>query len=192
MRHIIAAVFVKKSSHMKKLLFVTAVAGIFACSSPSGSTPEGDSSQQQHVSGHNDQLDSKSVQPRTGADSIPAQQAGADSSFVGKKRALGIDFYAVGQEPGWALDMDSGNIYRFSTFDGIKMNTPPVAGTTSADGKITTYRAQVELGEINITVTREQCMDIMSGEQFPCKVQVRIKRGVDKDFKTYNGCGRFL
>jgi uncharacterized membrane protein len=177
---------------LKKLLFVTAVAGIFACSSPSGSTPSGDSSKQQTVSGQNDPQDSMSVQPRTGADPVPAQQVGADSSFVGKKRALGIDFYAVGQEPGWALDMDSEKIYSFSTFDGIKMNTPPVAGTTSADGKITTYRAQVELGEINITVTREECMDSMSGEKSPCKVEVRIKRGVDKDFKTYNGCGRFL
>jgi uncharacterized membrane protein len=48
------------------------------------------------------------------------------------------------------------------------------------------------MGEILITVTREECMDIMSGEKFPFKVSVSIKRGVDKDFRLYSGCGRFL
>lgn len=119
-------------------------------------------------------------------------QAGADSSFLGKKRAQGIDFYAVGQEPGWALNMDTAYNYSFKSYDGVEISSPPVSGTTSPDGKTTSYHASVEMGKLYITITREECMDIMSGEKFPCKVQVRIKRGVDKEFRTYEGCGRFL
>lgn len=144
---------------------MTAVAGIFSCSSPSGSTPSGDST---------------------------PQHAGADTSFLGKKRTQGIDFYAVGQEPGWALYMDTAYNYSFKSYDGVEIGSPPVSGTTSPDGKTTSYHASVEMGELYITITREACMDTMSGEKFPCKVLVRIKRGVDNDFKTYDGCGRFL
>lgn len=122
-------------------------------------------------------------------DSVPA---GADSSFLGKKRAQGIDFYAVGQEPGWALNMDTAYNYSFKGYDGVEISSPPVSGTTSPDGKTTSFYASVEMGKLYITITREECMDTMSGEKFPCKVQVRIKRGVDKEFRTYDGCGRFL
>lgn len=115
-----------------------------------------------------------------------------DSSFLGKKRAEGIDFYAVGQEPGWSLNLDKEKIFSFSTFDGIVMNTPPVAGIVSADGNTTTYEASVEMGELRITITHEACTDIMSGQAFTHRVQVRIRRGIDKDYRTYEGCGRSL
>lgn len=166
-------------------MIAAALSGIFSCSSQTGNSPAGDS-----MSGA--KSDSTTV-PQLEADTLANQfQTGADSSFLGKKRAEGIDFYAVGQEPGWTLNMDMEKIYSFSTMDGIVMNTPPVQGTTSADGRITSYKAQVEMGEILITVTREECMDIMSGEKFPFRVNVSMKRGVDKDFRLYSGCGRFL
>jgi uncharacterized membrane protein len=174
-----------KTFHVKNIMIAAALSGLFSCSSPPGNGQAGDSIPLL-------KSDSTTV-PQQGANTVPPQlQEGADSSFLGKKRAEGIDFYAIGQEPGWALNMDMEKIYSFSTMDGIVMNTPPVQGTTSADGRITTYKAQVEMGEIMITVAREECMDIMSGEKFPFKVSVSMKRGGDKDFRLYSGCGRFL
>jgi uncharacterized membrane protein len=184
LRHNVAAFKSIKTFHVKNLMIAAALSGILACSSPTGNSPAGDREQRQAAS--------DTVQQQ-GTDTLANHLLeGADSSFIGKKRAEGIDFYAVGQEPGWALNMNMEKIYSFNTMDGIVMNTPPVRGTTSADGRITTYKAQVEMGEIMITVIREECMDIMSGEKFPFRVNVSMKRWVDKDFRLYSGCGRFL
>ncbi len=167
---------------MKKLLFI-AFAAVLSCGSPSTSEP-------------GPKMDSVVlVSPGDTSGSNPAGESvpeGADSSFLGKKRGMGIDFYAIGQEPGWSLDMDTAKIYRFRTMEGHEINTPPVAGTISNDGKVISYYASVEMGKMYITITKEPCTDVMSGEPFSCRVQVRVKRGIDKDFKTYNGCGRFL
>lgn len=99
-------------------------------------------------------------------------------------------FKAVGQEPGWSLELDPLGSFSFKSYDGMDMNTPAVEGVKT--GNTTTYKASVELGEMIITLTEEKCNDSMSGKEYPFSVTVMIKRGSDKDFKTYKGCGAFV
>jgi putative lipoprotein len=107
-----------------------------------------------------------------------------------EKIKAGMEFYGVGQEPGWSLEMDMENIFSFRSYDGVEMNTPPVAGVNK--GGVTVYRMQVEMGEMIITLVETECSDIMSGQKFPYQVSVNIKRGVDSTYREYNGCGRML
>ena len=107
-----------------------------------------------------------------------------------EKIKSGIDFYGIGQEPGWSLEMDMETKFSFKSYDGVEMNTPPVAGVS--EGGTTFYRMQVEMGEMTITLVETECVDVMSGQIFPFQVSVNIKRGIDSSFREYNGCGRML
>lgn len=107
-----------------------------------------------------------------------------------EKIKTGIEFYGIGQEPGWSLEMDMDNIFRFKSYDGIEMNTPPVAGVN--EGGAIIYRMQVEMGEMIITLVETECSDLMSGQKFPFQVSVNIKRGIDSSYREYTGCGQML
>lgn len=115
-----------------------------------------------------------------------------DSSFTAlmqRKKAEGVDFYAIGQEPGWHLDIDKDSIFSFSSYEGTAMNTPPLMEELRGD--TITYRASMELGEMIISIHKGECADVMSGRKFTHSVSVKIKRGTDKAFKTFEGCGAF-
>jgi uncharacterized membrane protein len=101
-----------------------------------------------------------------------------------------LTFKGVGQEPGWSIVLDPLGSFSFKSYDGMEMNTPAVEGIRT--GNITTYRASVEMGEMITTLTEEKCQDSMSGKEFPFSVTVMIRRGVEKEFKTYKGCGNFM
>jgi uncharacterized membrane protein len=125
-------------------------------------------------------------------DSISASSLANEptSDLLQQKINAGIEFYGIGQEPGWSLNMDMENMFSFKSYDGVEMNTPPVAGVK--EGGVTLYRMQVELGEMIITLVEMECTDVMSGQKFPFQVRVSIKRGVDSVFTEYEGCGKML
>ena len=80
----------------------------------------------------------------------------------------------------------------FATMDDIKINTPAVEGIKAQDSDVTLYRAKTDSGELVITVIRDNCEDNMSGEKFPYKVRVEAKKSADVNYKTFEGCGKFL
>ena len=128
--------------------------------------------------------------PQDAPSQMPPMAEGGGNDFIMEKIGRGVEFYAIGNEPGWSLEMDQENGLRFMTQDGIVFNTPPVGGVKGQTPAMTRYHAIVESGELDITLTEQECTDNMSGEKFPYKVQVRLKRGMDKSFKTYDGCGK--
>jgi heat shock protein HslJ/uncharacterized membrane protein len=109
-----------------------------------------------------------------------------------EKFLTGVDFIARGNEPNWTLEIDFENEMRFSTMDDIKLNTPAVEGTKSQDADATIYNAKTGGGELKVTVTKVDCEDNMSGEKFTYKVKVEAKTSTDIDFKTFEGCGKYL
>lgn len=115
-----------------------------------------------------------------------------DPSFYQEKYLKGIDFYALGNEPNWALEIDFEEAMRFSTMDGFIINTPPVQGIKAQDADVTTFRAQTEMGDLSITIHRMECQDNMSGEKFDYNVRVNIKGSKEIDYTEFNGCGRYL
>jgi uncharacterized membrane protein len=139
-----------------------------------------------------DNTETDSVVTELITDSISASSSADEptADFLQQKINAGIEFYGIGQEPGWSLNLDMENMFSFKSYDGVEMNTPPVAGVH--EGGVTLYRMQVEMGEMIITLVEMECTDVMSGQKFPYQVRVSIKRGVDSVFREYQGCGKML
>jgi heat shock protein HslJ len=54
------------------------------------------------------------------------------------------------------------------------------------------YRSVPELGEMKIQIVQQTCTDDMSGKEYKYQVTVQLKRSIDKDFKTFRGCGNYI
>jgi putative lipoprotein len=95
----------------------------------------------------------------------------------------GVDFRAVGQEPGWFLEIDNDKqirlVYDYAEHELI---TPVPVRTTK--GKSTFYDTTVRSKHLLIRIDEAPCTDVMSGEGFPRSVSVTI------DARTLRGCGR--
>ena len=124
--------------------------------------------------------------------SVPVQPEDAGyQNLLNKKKEMGVEFYAIGQEPGWGLDMDMERGFSFKSYDGTTINTPPVEGVRAADANVTRYHAFVELGELDFTIQQAPCQDLMSGRKYTHTVWGRVKIG-NGPYKEYKGCGSFL
>jgi putative lipoprotein len=95
----------------------------------------------------------------------------------------GVDFRAVGQEPGWFLEIDKEKqirlVYDYAEHELItRVPAPTVKGTS------TVYDGSVESHRLTILITDAPCTDAMSGDAFPRTVSVTI------DSRTLRGCGK--
>jgi len=139
----------------------------------------------------------KKIEGEKQADNAPApasqieQKGEVALEFYEKKRASGIDFYAVGNEPFWALDMNFSKGFKFTTPE-FEFNCPPVFPVTAQDAPVKRYRAETELGELIIRLSNSGCTDNMSGQEFSHKVFISLKRGIDSSYTEFKGCGRYV
>jgi putative lipoprotein len=108
----------------------------------------------------------------------------ADGPWEGA-RLRGVDYIAVGQEPGWMLEIVEGAEIRFQTDYGETRATVP-APAPQVDGARRTYRARSAAHEIIVQIDRTPCQDSMSGEPFPTTTVVWL------DGREHHGCGREL
>ncbi len=126
------------------------------------------------------------------APEAPTEEEG-DNNFLFKKYQAGIDFYAVGNEPDWSLDMDFENLFKFNTLAEFgELSTPAVEPILAQDANVKLYVAEVESGTLRVQVSESPCSSTMSEEQFSYTVTVEVKRGVDQEFTTFKGCGRYV
>lgn len=109
-----------------------------------------------------------------------------------KKWNEGIDFYASGNEPDWSLDMDLEKGFTFRLQDGTVVTTPPVESVRVKDTNATRYQVVTDSHQLIIRIYDEKCTDSMSGEKFPNAVRVLWLQGTEKDFRTFNGCGKYI
>lgn len=135
-------------------------------------------------------------------DSVPADTtararsdtlAAADTFFEGSEqvwleaRARGVTFRAIGQEPGWLVELGPNETLRILVGYGareIEMPLPePVIDSTTW---VTSYRARTEEHTARIDIRDEPCADVMSGERFGATVLLVL------DGVRYDGCGRSL
>jgi membrane-bound inhibitor of C-type lysozyme len=104
----------------------------------------------------------------------------------GDAKSRGVDFRAIGQEPGWYLEIDDGKQVLFvGNYGELQITTQAPAPTKSGAGA-TTYNIETSAHRLTINVQDRPCSDVMSGEQFPSTVNVTV------DEKSYQGCGRSL
>lgn len=101
-------------------------------------------------------------------------------------RLLGADFRAIGQEPGWTLELGRLRGFRL-TLAGAE---PIVAQLPERqeDPRTDTDSYQVSAGghDVAVAIARETCRDAMSGERMMHAVTVRL------DGRELRGCGRRL
>lgn len=114
------------------------------------------------------------------------------TKFVQKKRKQGVNFYAFGNEQSWSLDLDFDGVFCFKSLNGININTPATKKEMAQDFPAMRYRAEVESGELIITIIDEECIDQMSGEIFTNRVEVQARNGIDSGYTSFSGCGNYI
>lgn len=100
-------------------------------------------------------------------------------------RQRGIEFRALGNEPGWHLEIEKGRRIVFVTDYGKTKTYTPVPQPTVSGGRAT-YRIRTEAHDLTVLIERRICRDTMSGEAFEAFVMVRL------DGREYRGCGQAL
>ncbi len=99
----------------------------------------------------------------------------------------GVDFRALGQEPGWMLEITKGKQMQYIGRYGQDTVTTPVPNPKKeSSGSRTIYETRTNSHLLKVTITDEPCTDSMSGFRFPSTVTVTV------DGETYRGCGRKL
>lgn len=115
--------------------------------------------------------------------SFPPCQINRRESIWEHAKLSGVDFRAVGNEPGWHMDIRDGD--RISlTYDYGEhaLEVPAPEPEVDADQRRTEYRA----GLLVIQIIGETCHDTMSGEAFDARVTLQLEG------RELHGCGRAL
>lgn len=99
-------------------------------------------------------------------------------------RAEGVDFRAVGQEPGWLLDIYELDRIRLLWDYGDNLADFPLTEPSYPQEGATRYETEAGGRTLVIVIRRFPCSDAMSGQPYPSTVEVVI------DGRTLNGCGR--
>lgn len=105
-----------------------------------------------------------------------------DGVFFGLERDH--DFRAVGQEPGWQLEIRKGKEIRFRYGCGLRRATTPApAPEIDAASGTRVYQAVTEANNLRVIIEPAECTDVMSGERFENTVSVTLNG------KKHHGCG---
>jgi uncharacterized membrane protein/membrane-bound inhibitor of C-type lysozyme len=110
-------------------------------------------------------------------------QQGADPWTHARLR--GVTFRAVGQEPGWVLDIGPDHVLNLITDYGERTLVMTADAPVSSNG-VTTYRAITSDHALTVVMQPASCVDVMSGETFRWSVRVVL------DGIALTGCGRRL
>lgn len=96
----------------------------------------------------------------------------------------GIDLRAVGQEPGWFVEIDEDRfIHLVYDYAERELTTRAPSKTLEPPDRIV-YSGAAGARTVRVIVDRKPCADVMSGEPYPLTVAVTI------DDRELEGCGR--
>ncbi|HEX2535572.1 MAG TPA: hypothetical protein VHK69_17640 [Chitinophagaceae bacterium] len=120
---------------------------------------------------------------RRGSDSVRLHRvpAAGENNAWRQKEKQGLEFFGIGNEPFWSIEVDEQQFIRFQLADWpVPLRFP----APSAMGKDTLhYRSASDSGTVEVTVYPEFCSDGMSDFVYHQRVRV-VCLG-----KSYNGCG---
>jgi uncharacterized membrane protein/uncharacterized lipoprotein NlpE involved in copper resistance len=115
-----------------------------------------------------------------------ARRPDAAANAIWKKKAnAGVDFYAMGTEPFWSLEMDKEKSIAFKVADLPKPLMFAIrAPRVNKDS--TYYVVDSANSRLEVTVFNEFCSDGMSDNMYEYRVHVRYKG------QAFKGCGTYL
>jgi uncharacterized membrane protein/membrane-bound inhibitor of C-type lysozyme len=99
-------------------------------------------------------------------------------------RSRGIVLRAIGQEPGWQLEIGGDSVHLLYDYAEQEVSAPVPAAQRA--GGTTTWDAAAGEQRLRAVADEKRCADAMSGEAFPLTVTVEI------DGRQLHGCGRRL
>lgn len=100
-------------------------------------------------------------------------------------RRRGVDFRAVGNEPGWSLEIRDDDHLLFVGGQRMRRVASPDPGQQIV-GDALTWHVVTGSADLRVEVVAEVCVDTMSAMEFPSRVTVTL------DGQVYYGCGRDL
>ncbi|MFZ4464808.1 MAG: META domain-containing protein [Bacteroidales bacterium] len=109
-------------------------------------------------------------------------------SFLAEKWYKSTDFYAIGTEPFWSMDIDREKEILFTTSDGQKLVFTSAQILWSGAGEFS-FTAKSETAAFECTVTEENCSDNMSEDVYFFKVEIGIRMLASGAIENYSGCG---
>jgi heat shock protein HslJ/uncharacterized membrane protein len=104
-------------------------------------------------------------------------------SITEDARLRGVELRAVGQEPGWTLELFRDRMAFVRGLEGERATTPRPAPQASLAAGETVYVAITEAHRLTVRIRETRCLDTMSGEGYEATVEVEL------DGRVYRGCG---
>lgn len=101
-------------------------------------------------------------------------------------RARGVDFRAVGQEPGWVVEVTEGDHINAVLDYGATTLLLPTPSADSGPDNTTVYDASTDTDHLVLKITGKVCIDSMSDETHSSTVELLVNE------KPYRGCGDWL
>jgi uncharacterized membrane protein len=98
----------------------------------------------------------------------------------------GVNYRALGQEPGWQLEISSRGFLLVTGYGENRVEFPRTEPEVNQAERTTRYQSKFDGDSIDIIIKGEECSDSMSGETFSSQIEVSW-RG-----KMLRGCGRAL
>ena len=117
---------------------------------------------------------------RQGAPAVKCEERRAES-LVEDARVRGVNFRALGNEPGWVLEIGpAGHISWTTNFGELRYDFDQSQAATAGDA--TTYSAQQGTNSIKAVVKAERCVD--DGE-----IEYDHSATVEFEGRSHRGCG---
>ena len=124
------------------------------------------------------------AQESGGGDPAVSEEELAKNNVWHKARLRGVAFRAIGQEPGWLLEIKNGEeILIVTNYGQNKMAYPYVEPQEDKAARRTVFQVDADT---SVLIEGKPCSDTMSGEKFQTSVTVKTAG------KTLKGCGRAL
>ena len=99
----------------------------------------------------------------------------------------GVDFRALGNEPGWTMEISNKrDILLVTDYGQQSYRFTDATIKSKAHSRTTVYNARNEQDLVEVVITGTTCRDSMSDESFPASVSVLIND------RRLQGCGRAL
>lgn len=95
--------------------------------------------------------------------------------------AAGASWVAIGQEPGWRVDVRPGQQIEVIADYGEVRATLPYAAPSQSGGGLE-FRQTGQATDFRLRITSGSCADSMSGQPYPAHAEMVL------DGRTYRGC----